>query len=320
MMDRPEALAEIASLAREYRLSVDEIARALEGEGVERTSPWLRRLLAVLGGLLVLAGLVRLLELVWADLVPAARVLAVFGSGVVALALAIAAQRESRFERAVTPLLLVAAFFQAAGLFVLLDVSGLDLDSALGAILVFGTLAGEFACLFAAMRRTVLAFLVVAFAFSSFGAALAWLELDVGLAGAVLGLSGLLVSYGIDQTRWRGFTPLTWLVFAGFLTTGLFELVGGMFPFDLVLFAVAVLLIQVSVLVARRSLLVAAVVAMLLYLGYYTREYFADMLGWPIALILFGLILMALSGYAVRLGGRMVTRANDRGEKPPLQP
>ena len=44
---------------------------------------------------------------------------------------------------------------------------------------------------------------------------------------------------------------------------------------------------------------------MLAYLGYYTREYFADVLGWPVALILFGLVLLALSGYAFKLGQGM---------------
>jgi hypothetical protein len=51
-----------------------------------------------------------------------------------------------------------------------------------------------------------------------------------------------------------------------------------------------------------------SVIVLLSYLGYFTQEYFADTLGWPIALIVFGAVLLAASGFAIRLGQRMGPR------------
>lgn len=303
-MDRDAALEHIAELAREHALSADEIRAAIEVESPGAPG-WARSLLAVLGGLFVLAGAVAALDRVWADLVPGARVLAVFGTGIAALALAMAASRDPRFERAGAPLFLAAALFEASGLFVLFGEFPTGFEPETDAALVFGALALQFAAVFGWFRRTELLFLVLAFAFLFFAAVLTRLGVDEHLISVVLGVSGLLATFGIERTRWRGFAPLAWAVFALCLTIGCFELLESTFPADLLLIAIAALLIQASVRVGSRSLLVVSVLAMLAYLGYYTREYFADTLGWPIALVLFGLVLLALSGYALRLGRRI---------------
>jgi len=303
-MDRAAALARIAALAREHGIGHAEIRAALD-RGDSASSNWVRSLFAALGGLFVLAGAVAALDRVWADLIPSARVAAVFGTGLVALVLAVAADRDPRYERAGSPLFLVAGLFQASGLFVLLDEFPTGFDGATDASLVFGALAAQFGAIFGALRRTEVLFLTVAFASLLFTAILARLDFDEGLISAVVGILGLLVTYGISRTRWSGFAPLSWSVFALCLTIGLFDLVESSFPLDLLLIATAALLIQTSVFVGSRALLVVSVLAMLVYLGYYTREYFADTLGWPIALVVFGLVLLALSGYALRLGRRI---------------
>ena len=47
-------------------------------------------------------------------------------------------------------------------------------------------------------------------------------------------------------------------------------------------------LIALSIRVASRALLFVSVVGLLAYLSYFAYEYFADVVGWPIALILAG--------------------------------
>lgn len=303
MNERTEALQRIAALVREHGLSRDEVLGVI-GRPPEATG-WARSLLAIVGGLLVLAGLIAALQLVWDDLMPLTRVILVFGIGVVALVLALAALKDARFEKASTPLLLVAALFQCAGLFVLFNVYPTGWELSTEAVLAFGVLAAQFGSLFAALKRTELLFLLVLFVFLALGALFTRLDVDPSIAAVVLGVAGLLVTYGIERTEWRGFCSLTWFVFATTVCIGLFDLVEGRFPLDLVLIVLAAVLIQVSVFVNSRALLVQGVLAMLAFLGYFTREYFADALGWPIALILFGFVLLALSGYAVRLGQGM---------------
>ena len=60
-------------------------------------------------------------------------------------------------------------------------------------------------------------------------------------------------------------------------------------------------LVFLSTWVKSRSLLFVGTLATLCYVVYYTGENFADVVGWPIALILFGLLLIGLSAVAFRI-------------------
>jgi hypothetical protein len=55
-------------------------------------------------------------------------------------------------------------------------------------------------------------------------------------------------------------------------------------------------------------MLVMAVLQSLGYLSYFTEEYFQNVAGWPLALMLAGGIMIGISGYAVKLGQRLNTR------------
>jgi len=313
--DREAALRKIVELARTHELDPATVGRALAESRdtlAAGTPDWVRTLLALIGGLFVLAGLAGLLQLVWDDLSSSARVLSVFGSGLVLLKLGLVAAREDAFERAATPLLLVAALFQTGGLFVALNEYSTRVDDVVDAMLVFGAMAAQFAVLFALLRRSDLLFLLLVAGTLFLAATLSWLDFEGEWTALIIGGSGLLLSFGLERTEWRGLCGPAWVVYAAMLAAGLFELVEGTFPIDLLLIAAAALLIQLSVYVARRSLLAVSVLIMLAYLGYYTGEYFADALGWPIALITFGLVLLALSGYALRMGRRITDSKHDR--------
>jgi hypothetical protein len=58
--------------------------------------------------------------------------------------------------------------------------------------------------------------------------------------------------------------------------------------------------------VRSRVLLGVGTLAMLIYIGYYTAEHFANTLGWPIALVFIGIALIALSSLAVRLNNKYI--------------
>lgn len=303
---RSEALRRIAALADQHGLTREEILEHLGG-GTEsgRGERLLRRILAYLGAVFVLVGAVTAVNLFWADMGSAARVIASFGSGLVATILAIATLKDRRFSAASTPLFLVGALLQTGGLFVFLDETFTDGDAAVASMAIFGVMALQSVALFSWARRTDLAFLSVFFAFACLAAAFAWLDIDEGLSALVLGTSGLLVAWRIDATAYRGFVPLAYFVFGACVAFGAFDLVEGAFPLDFALVGIAAGLVYAGVLAHSRSLLVVGVVSMLCYLAYYTNEYFADMVSWPVALIILGLAMVGLSGYAVKLGRGM---------------
>jgi len=305
-MNREQAIERIGELMREHGLSPDDLRT--DGDGAARagrSSEWLRPVLATLGGLFVLAGLIGAFSLIWDDLVPLARVVIVLGSGLVALVLAgLASQREA-FDRAASILFLLAGWFQTWGLFVAIDEYLTDRPTEIHAMLVFGCMAIQFALLLVWQKRLELLLGLMVFASLTFIALCARLDVDWEWVALVMGVSGMLVSWSLERTAFRPLCGLTWWAYGASMAIGAFGLVDGRFPLDLLLIAIGAALVQISVLVRRRALLALAVIVLLGYLGYYTEEYFADTLGWPIALILFGAALLAASGLAIRLGQRM---------------
>ncbi len=309
--DRQDALDRIAEIVEDHDLSVEAVVKRLDGAsaatggGNERL---IRRILAYLGAIFVLAGAVTAVNMFWEDLGSAGRVIASFGTGLIALVLAIATHRDSRYEAASTPLFLVAALFQTSGLFVFLNEYSIGGDPALGAMAVFGVMTLQSLLLFASIRRTSLVFLSVFFGFAFVASALVWLDVDDGFGSLVIGISGLLVSWRIRATPHHAVTPLAFFVFGALTAFGAFDLVEGEFPLDFSLVGVAAALIYAGVVARSRSLLVTGVLAMLAFLGYFTNEYFANMLSWPVALVMMGLLMLGLSSYAVKLGRGMRSR------------
>ena len=59
--------------------------------------------------------------------------------------------------------------------------------------------------------------------------------------------------------------------------------------------------VYLSALVHSRTLLFVAPGATLAYTAWFTGEHFADSVGWPIALVVFGLIMIGLSALAFRI-------------------
>lgn len=304
--ERQEAIDRIAELARQHGISQEEIAERLEGGPMASsqgpTSSRLTMLLAYLGGIFVFSGLVTLTNMVWPDLSSAARVAITLGSGVILLVLALVADRDERFRRASLPLYLMAAVLQPAGLFVLLHEYSTGGDAALGSAAVFGAMSLQSALLFAQLRWTRTVLFTVIYGVATFSSLMAWLDVSWEFTTLVVSISGLLVTIGIRQGEHRVLCPLLYPIFAFALACAAFDILHGEFPVDFGLLAVGAALVVLSTGLRSRSLLVASVIITLAYLGYYTNEYFADMMGWPIALIVMGMVMIGLSSYAVRLG------------------
>ncbi len=123
--DRNRALESIVALATQHGLSASEIAAALGGPSDQAPeNRWrgvLVRVLGFLGGTFVFAGIGVFIALQWDAMNSASRVLVTLGAGFVAFVLALLAARDARFDKASTPLLLVAAALEPTGMFVAFD-------------------------------------------------------------------------------------------------------------------------------------------------------------------------------------------------------
>lgn len=158
----------------------------------------------------------------------------------------------------------------------------------------------QFAAICAVLRQSTLLFLAVFFGTLFWWTAFDLIGADDSMIAMVVGVSLLLAAIGTDRTPHAAITP-TWYLFgaAGFLS-GLFDLVART-PVEILFIFAASGFVYLSAVIQSRTLLLVATAAILGYTGWFTGQHFADSLGWPVALVLFGLSMIALSALAFRI-------------------
>jgi hypothetical protein len=302
--ERLRALEQIAALARAHGLSATEVAAAIEPSsgdaGARRTQGVLVHVLGVLGGTFVFAGVGVFIALQWNELNAAARVLVTLGSGLVAFVLAVLGTRDRRFDKAATPLFLAAAVLEPGGMIVAFAEFGSGGDWRLASLVTSGAMAAQFALTFGVLQRSALLFLTILFGTAFFWTALDLMDADKGVISVVLGTSMLLAAVGADRSGRSGITPFWYFAGVTAFLYGAFDVVEGT-PLEIGFRAVAAGFVYGSVFLHSRMLLAVATLAILAYTGYFTGQHFVDSVGWPLALIAFGLVLVGLSALAVRL-------------------
>ena len=312
---RGRALEQIVALARDHRLTAAEIAAALSDQPKpapeSRARALIVRALGYLGGTFVFAGIAAFIALQWDAMNSAARVIITLGPGIAACVLAVLSSRDVRFDKAVAPLFLIAAVLQPTGLLVAFKEFGSGGDARWAALVTAGVVALQFGVVFSALRQSMLLFLTVFFAALFWFTAFDLLDMDNEIAALAIGSSLLLAATGVDRTRHSVITP-SWYFFGaiGFLY-GLFDLVERT-AFEIVFIVVASGFVYLSAAVQSRTLLLVATAAILGYTGWFTGEHFADSLGWPLALMLFGLLMIGLSAVAFRIDRQYIRGSNNR--------
>lgn len=311
MEDRTRALEQIAAIARAHGLTAADVAAVLEPapprDGAWRPQGVLVHVLGYLGGTFVFAGVGIFIALQWDDLNSAARVLVTLGAGMAAFVLAMLAVRDPRFDKASTPLFLIAAALQPAGMLVAFAEYGSGGDWRVASLTTTGTMGLQFAATFAALRRSVAIFLVILFGTLFWWTALDLIEVDGTAIEVVLGASILLASIGVDRMGRGGVVPFWYFAGGAAFLHGLFEAVERS-PLEIVFLAAAAGFVYASVVLHSRVLLAVATLAILGYTAWFTGQHFVDSIGWPLALMAFGLALIGLSAVAFRIDRQYVRR------------
>lgn len=120
-------------------------------------------------------------------------------------------------------------------------------------------------------------------------------------ASLIIGVSLVITAYGLHKAdRYPRLIGLGYLVGSAMLYAGLFDLVENT-PLELLFLAVTASLLYVCVLVQSRAMLLTTVLAMLSFIGYFTAEHFVDSLGWPITLVITGVIFLGIGMIAIRV-------------------
>ena len=305
--NKNEALALISDIARSFDITLDEIGAYLnKNPAPEKVSKWLPRILGYLGATFVFGGLALFIGMQWDDLGSPARVIITYGPGLIAFILGIITLNDERFIRASTPLFLKSAILQPTGMFVYLHEYADGNDGQLAALLVFGLVAIQFLVTFCFYRRTSLLFFGYLFWNSAVGILMDRAGVPGEALGIGLGLSIMIVAWAMDRTPHRAIAPFWYFIGSIGLLWSIFDVVEHT-ALDMSYLAVATGMMFLSVRMQSRTLLIVSTGALLGYLGYFTDEYFKDVIGWPIALMVMGGMLIGISYWAVKMSRKIKT-------------
>lgn len=309
--DRAEALNEIVRLAREHGLTPSDITATLEaGAAPAPASPPASRgvvgkVFAYLGGTFVFAGIGIFIALQWSGMNAAARIIVTLGSGVAAFAMAVLASRDERYSKAAAPLFLLAGALEPTGMLVAFNELGSGGDARVAVLITCAAMALQFGAIFGGLRRGTPLFLTIFFATIFCWTALDMLDVDDELVAVVMGGSLVLAALGVDRTPHRDVAPIWYLFGSASFLYGIFDFVENT-ALEILFLAVAAGFVFLAATVRSRMMLFVSTVAIIAYTGWYTEEYFADAVGWPLALIAFGILLIGLSAVAVRIDRQYV--------------
>lgn len=313
---REQVLETIAALARAHALDASEVAAYLRRQpgpvSAHGTAGWnasiVNRLFHYLGGTFIFAGIGLLMALLWDDIGSAQRVILTLGVGVAAFTLGLFTARDPRYEKAATPLFLMANLLQPTGLFVFLDAYIPPSGNVTTAIIaVFSIMALQQALAYATLGRTTLLFFAFLFFYAALGPWMGRLSVDDDVIGIAFGLSMLCLAYWAERKGHGSIAPFWNFLGTGFFLAGAYQFLGQtpLVPY----LALNAFMIYLSLRLSSRAMLFVSVAALLSYLSWYTSTYFMDVVGWPIALIVLGFLFLAIGGVAVRLARRISAQA-----------
>ena len=122
----------------------------------------------------------------------------------------------------------------------------------------------------------------------------------------IVGLSYLLLSYSFLNTRNKNLTEI--LNFFGtfsLLASG-FSKIFGSLPWQLFYPILVIGGFGFSIYARSRSILIISTISLLSYFSYITGEYFANSLGWPIALVILGFLFIGLGYISININKKYI--------------
>ena len=120
-------------------------------------------------------------------------------------------------------------------------------------------------------------------------------------ASLIIGVSLVITAYGLHTAdRYPRLIGLGYLIGSAMLYAGLFDIVQNT-PIELLFLAVTAGVLYACVILRSRALLLTTVLAMLSFIGYFSAEHFVDSLGWPITLVITGVVFLGVGMVAIRV-------------------
>jgi hypothetical protein len=319
-MEKQTLLAEIEQLASYKKITLKELVAAynsgkhLRSKGISYNQATLEQIFYYLGGAIIFIGISILIGQHWASLTFFTRLMATLGSGIIAYVVGVLLQSNRNFAPIGQAFFLISALVLPLGFYVLLQHFGFKpnqdgLQAIISGILFFFflisywifpiTLFIIFNILFGSWLILSLTNFMIGgdpyFAYLSFFSyrtlLLAIVYLLLGyhyaeqekhtLSGVLYGIgSFVLLSTVLNLSGWKPRQNLFW---------------------EETLFILSFVVIFLSVPLRSRALLTIGTFFLMIFIGKLTTEYFVNNLGWPLALVLAGLMMIMIGYTSIRI-------------------
>jgi hypothetical protein len=234
-------------------------------------------------------------------------VMVTLGPGFCIFVLALVCTTDARLEQASTPLFVLAALVEPAGIIVTLQEYSSGGEPAHGVLFMNAVMVIQQGCAFIARRRTVLALATIVFALGFFTVAFDLLGIQHNLIGLVIGASLICVAWSLDRSRHRSIAGLAYFFGSGIFLAAAWDWLHDTSAHPLFL-GLACGAIFLSTVTRSRSLLLVATVALVGYLVEFIADRFGDSLGGPLMLIMIGFVLIGFGVLAVTINNKFIAQ------------
>jgi hypothetical protein len=319
-MGKGELLASVKQLAAEKQLTRSELLDAYDS-GVAATDTahraiGLSGIMYYIGGAIVFLGVAILIGQNWIRLDGFTKIVATLGIAVATFVAGIILRRDSRTAAVADPMFLIAGLVAPTGLAVLFNQLGSDPSTPINLVTITATLFLAFFAAHQLLKKTVLEFFSFAFATALLFAVVNFLLSTAPGPDYTTIYELVLLVVGICYMAFGWWYTQTGRVLAGVLNGfgALFLLgsvlaLGGYAPsqnvgWEIVAPFLALGVMFASVKIRSSAYLTFGAIALMVYILKVTGEYFSGSFGWPIALMVAGLLLIAVGFYSVRIRRR----------------
>lgn len=319
-MDKVTLLVAVRDLAAAGELTEAEVIAAVR-EAADRRAAEIAarsgrysRLLYFVGGGVIFIGIVAFLAQVWDELGPFMHVVVTLGSGLAAFTAGLLLSWHGRLGAAGPAFFLIAALVLPLGMAVALDEAGLDPERLGLQSLMALLLLASFLAVYRFFRSSSLLVYAIVYATWAFFAITGFVAgSDPRFAGReffeyrtlAVGLAFMALGCAFSATERDGLSgPLYAFGSLAFLGSAL--ALSGWKPsqnafWELAFPGLVFVVLYLSVHLRSKALLTFGSLFLGAYLAKITGEYFSDSMGWPLALIVLGLLLMGVGFLTYRL-------------------
>lgn len=321
-MEKQDVLQYIKNLALQKILTREEVIAAYdEGTGTDvvlTKKLGIAEILYYIGGAIVFLGIAILVWQNWSTLSFLSKLAATLGASVAAYVIGLLFSREQKLETVGSAFYLISALVLPIGLYVVFDNAGFDTGSAGIQSLASGISLGFFLLSYIAFRKNIFILFTILFGtwfffnFTSFMVSsnplFDWKFFEYRTL--IVGVSYILIGYAFAKGEKVSLSSFLYgFGILGFLGAALS--LGGWSPmqntfWELIFPGLALATLFVSVPLKSKSFLTFGSLFLMIYILKITGEYFTNGLGWPLSLVLAGLMLIAVGYLYVYLKKRYV--------------